>query len=400
MPSLGKTMTGLALSAALGIASIQGAAADKLKIGFIYPSPIGDVGWAKELDNGRAAIEEALGDKVETVVVENVPEGPDAARIMNQMVSTGAGMMMIGSFGYMNDGLKLAQQKPDVTFIHASGYKTLDNFGNFQTRNYESAYVAGMAAGFATKSNTLGIVAAYSIPEVVGIINTFTLGAQRTNPDVTVKVVWLNSWFNPSKAQESARSLIAQEAELQGWRPTITEPNMPRPADGYPQDVAEHMRLMADIMVLAFQTDTTRVCSLKLNNDHSSLRFPHLGVDYMIHHLLSHADTPDWLKVNQFFVEQIAYIATKLDAIQEGERTALDNTMLLFCSSMLTGSHDATQLPIILVGRGGETLETGRVLDYREKENRKMCSLYLSLLDKFEIRLPSFGDSNERLAEV
>jgi len=175
---------------------------------------------------------------------------------------------------------------------------------------------------------------------------------------------------------------------------------MDRPADGYPQDVSEHMRLMSDIMVLAFQTDTTRVCSLKLNNDHSSLRFPHLGVDYMIHHLLSHADTQDWLKVNQYFVEQLAYIATKLDAIQEGERTALDNTTLLFCSSMLTGSHDATQLPVVLVGRGGGTIETGRVLDYREKENRKLCSLFLSLLDKFEIRLPSFGDSNERLAEV
>ena len=215
MPTLVKQALGLALSLTVCVAAAQTALAeDKLKIGFVYPSPVGDVGWAKELDNGRAAIEEAFGDKVETVVVENVPEGPDAARIMNQMASTGAGMVMLGSFGYMNDGLKLAQQKPDVTFIHASGYKTADNFGNFQTRNYESAYIAGMAAGFATESKTLGIVAAYSIPEVVGIINTFTLGAQRTNPDITVKVVWLNSWFNPSKAQESARSLIAQEADV------------------------------------------------------------------------------------------------------------------------------------------------------------------------------------------
>ncbi|MGI9416452.1 MAG: BMP family ABC transporter substrate-binding protein [Geminicoccaceae bacterium] len=214
MPKLANVLGGLTLSLLVGVGTSDVAAADKLKIGFIYPSPIGDVGWAKELDNGRAAIEEALGDKVETVVVENVPEGPDAARIMNQIVSTGAGMVMLGSFGYMNDGLKLAQQKSDVTFIHASGYKTLDNFGNFQTRNYESSYIAGMAAGYVTESDTLGIVAAYSIPEVVGIINTFALGAQRTNPDVTVKVVWLNSWFNPSKAQESARSLIAQQADV------------------------------------------------------------------------------------------------------------------------------------------------------------------------------------------
>ena len=128
MPSLGNTMTRLALSAALAISSFQGVAAETLKMGFIYPSPVGDVGWAKELDKGREAVEAAFGDKVETVVVENVPEGPDAARIMNQMVSTGAGMMMIGSFGYMNDGLKLAQQKPEVTFIHASGYKTSRQF--------------------------------------------------------------------------------------------------------------------------------------------------------------------------------------------------------------------------------------------------------------------------------
>jgi hypothetical protein len=210
----------------------------------------------------------------------------------------------------------------------------------------------------------------------------------------------LDEYLQSVREVERRLDRAGQRGEIQGWRPTLTEPNIPRPADGYPQDVAEHMRLMADIMVLAFQTDTTRVCSLKLNNDHSSLRFPHLGVDYMIHHLLSHSDTPDWLKVNQFFVEQLAYIATKLDAIQEGERTALDNTMLLLCSSMLTGSHDATQLPVVLLGRGGGALETGRVLDYREKENRKMCSLYLSLLDKFEIRLSSFGDSSERLAEV
>src|SRR5690606_32807403 len=142
------------------------------------------------------------------------------------------------------------------------------------------------------------------------------------------------------------------------------------------------------------------VATLKLNNDHSSLRFPHLNVDYMIHHLLSHSDTADWLKVNQFFLEQVAYIARKLDAIQEGERTALDNTMLLFCSSMLTGNHDATNLPVVVLGSGGGQIQTGRVLDYRERPNRKMCSLYLSMLDKCGVHLERFGDSNERLAEI
>lgn len=189
-------------------------AADKLKIGYIYPSPVGDVGWAYQLDEGRKAIEEKFGDKVESIVVENVAEGPDVPRILGQMASQGANMIMLGSFGYMNDGLKLAKQRPDMTFIHASGYKTAKNFGNFQTRNYEGAYLAGMAAGYVTKSNTLGAVAAYAIPEVIGILNAFTLGAQETNPDITVKVVWLNSWFDPSKAQESARSLVAQKSDV------------------------------------------------------------------------------------------------------------------------------------------------------------------------------------------
>jgi hypothetical protein len=191
-----------------------------------------------------------------------------------------------------------------------------------------------------------------------------------------------------------------KRGELQGWRPTLDKPNMARPADGIPQDIAEHMRLMCDIIVLAFQTDTTRITTLKLNNDHSSLRFPNLGVDYMIHHLLSHSDTEDWLKVNQFFVEQMAYIAHRLDGIQEGERTALDQSMILLCSSMMTGSHDASQLPVVMVGKGGGQIPTGRVLDYRGKPERQMCRLYLSMMNKMGVALPSFGDATQPLEEV
>jgi hypothetical protein len=191
-----------------------------------------------------------------------------------------------------------------------------------------------------------------------------------------------------------------RERRLQGWRPTLDKPDLPRPADGIPQDIDEHMRLMCDILVLAFRTDTTRVCTLKLNNDHSSLRFPHLGVDYMIHHLLSHSDTADWLKVNQFFASQLAYIAQKLDGVQEGERTLLDNSMLLFLSSMMTGNHNNDQLPVVMLGRGGGRIQTGRILDYLGKPNRKMCSLYLSMMDKMGVRLDRFGDSVERLAEI
>jgi hypothetical protein len=191
-----------------------------------------------------------------------------------------------------------------------------------------------------------------------------------------------------------------KRGSLEGWRPTLAKPNIHRPADGIPQNIADHMRLMCDLLVLAFQTDATRVCTLKLNNDHSSLRFPHLNVDYMIHHLLSHSDTADWLKVNQFFLQQVGYVARKMDSIREGERTLLDNSMLLYCSSMLTGGHDATKLPVILLGGAGGQLQGGRVLDYLDKPNRKMCSLYLSMLDKCGIHLNKFGDSTERLAEI
>src|SRR6185369_15258631 len=188
----------------------------------------------------------------------------------------------------------------------------------------------------------------------------------------------LDEYLESVRDVEQRIEKAGQKGELQGWRPTLETPNIPRPADGIPQNIAEHMRLMCDILVLGFQTDTTRIVTLKLNNDHSSLRFPNLGVDYMIHHLLSHSDTDDWLKVNQFFLQQVAYIASKLEAIQEGERTALDNAMVLYCSSMLTGSHDATKLPVVLLGGAGGRLQGGRVLDHRNDPNRKMCSLFLS----------------------
>jgi hypothetical protein len=210
----------------------------------------------------------------------------------------------------------------------------------------------------------------------------------------------LDEYLSSVREVEQRIDQAGRSGRLQGWRPTLAEPDMPRPADGIPQDIDQHMRLMCDVLVLAFRTDTTRVCTLKLNNDHSSLRFPHLKVDYMIHHLLSHTDGADWLKVNQFFTQQVAYLAGKLDAVREGDRTLLDNSMVLYLSSMMTGGHDNRQLPVALAGRGGGTIRTGRVLDYLSKPNRKMCSLYLSLMDRMGVRLDSFGDSKERLAEV
>lgn len=217
----------------------------------------------------------------------------------------------------------------------------------------------------------------------------------------------LDEYLSSVREVETQINRAGQAGRLQGWRPTLERPNMPRPADGMPQDIDQHMRLMCDILVLAFQTDTTRVCTLKLNNDHSSLRFPNLPserpnqrIDYMIHHLLSHSNGADWLRVNQFFVEQLAYIADRLNRIQEGSRTLLDNSMILYCSSMMTGNHDNNQLPVVMLGGGGGQIRTGRVLDYLNRPNRKMCSLYLSLMDKAGVRLERFGDSNQRLEEV
>ena len=210
----------------------------------------------------------------------------------------------------------------------------------------------------------------------------------------------LDEYLNSVREVEKRLENAGRRGELQGWRPTLSKPGIPRPKDGYPQDIVEHMRLMSDILVLAFQTDTTRVCTLKLNNDHGTLRFPHLGVDYMIHHLLSHNDTDDWLKVNQFFLEQMAYIARRMDAIQEGERTLLDNSMLMLCSSMITGHHDANQLPVVMLGGGGGRIKGGRNLDYLGKPDRQMCRLYLTMMDKMGVHLDKFGDASEPLLEI
>jgi hypothetical protein len=219
----------------------------------------------------------------------------------------------------------------------------------------------------------------------------------------------LDEYLDSVRDVESRIEGAGQRGELQGWRPPLAAPDRPRPPDGIPQDIAEHMRLMCDILVLAFQTDTSRVVTLKLNNDHSALRFPNLtrvdnptqGIDYMIHHLLSHSDGEDWLKVNQFFVEQMAYLARRLRETQEGEGSVLDNTVIMLCSSMMAGArHDNDQLPVALLGGGGGRLAGGQVLDYSASEQRQMCRLFLSLMDVMGVQRDSFGDANAPLTEI
>jgi simple sugar transport system substrate-binding protein len=200
--------------AALAALSTGAAQAEPVTVGFVYPAPVADVGWAKQLDLGQEAVAKAFGDKVTTRVVDNVPEGPDAARVMNQLVTDGAKFVMLGSFGYMNDGMRLARQHPDVSFLHASGFKQTENFGTFTARNYEGFYLGGLAAGMVTKSDIIGIVGAFAIPEVVAEVNAVALAVREVNPDAEFKIIWLNTWFDPAKEQEAARALISQGADV------------------------------------------------------------------------------------------------------------------------------------------------------------------------------------------
>lgn len=202
------------LAGACALAITGAAHADPFKVGLITPSPIADVGWAKQLDLGREAMAKECGENVEAKVVDNVSEGPDAARVMNQLMTDGAEFIVLGSFGYMNDGLRAARRHPNVDFIHASGFKQTENFGTFTARNYEGFYLGGLAAGMVTKSDTIGMVAAFAVPEVVAEANAITLAIHEVNPQAEVKIVWLNSWFDPPKAQEAARALVSQGADV------------------------------------------------------------------------------------------------------------------------------------------------------------------------------------------
>ncbi len=199
------------------------------------------------------------------------------------------------------------------------------------------------------------------------------------------------------------------DERLEGWKPTLAEPNMPRPKEDLPQDVPEHMRLMLDLIVLAFQMDKTRIVTCMLNNDLSQMNFGFLdGVQGSLHLDLTHngrdpALEAMYLKTNQFHVRQFAYLVERLKAIDEGETSLLDNSLLMFCSNLFDGDkHSADKMPIVLAGRGGGTLETGRVLNYRDRDNddRRACSLYLSLMDRMGVQLPRFGDTDRRLADL
>ena len=205
--------TAIAGTAALGVSRLAFAQAP-MKVGFVYVSPIGEAGWTHQHDIGRREMEKALAGKVTTSYVEKVAEGADAERVIREMASSGHRLVFATSFGYMNYAERVAKQFPKVTFMHATGYKTAPNMGNYNARFYEARYLTGVIAGKMTKSNVLGYVAAFPIPEVLQGINAFTRGARSVNPKAEVRVIWVNSWYDPGKEREAANTLIAQKADV------------------------------------------------------------------------------------------------------------------------------------------------------------------------------------------
>ncbi|NLR73614.1 BMP family ABC transporter substrate-binding protein [Leeia aquatica] len=200
------------LTAALVVSGVIGVAhaAEPFKVGFVYVGPVGDAGWTYAHDQGRQAVEKMFPGKVKTTFVESVPEGADAERVIRKLAQDGNKVIFTTSFGYMNPTLKVAKQFPNTVFLHATGFKSDKNVGTYDVRTYEGAYLAGYVAGLTSKTSKLGVVASVPIPEVVRNIDAFTLGARANNPKATVKVIWINSWYDPAKERQAAETLIAQ----------------------------------------------------------------------------------------------------------------------------------------------------------------------------------------------
>jgi simple sugar transport system substrate-binding protein len=191
-------------------ATTPAASAAPLKVGFVYVSPIGSAGWTYQHDQGRLIMERNLGAAVKTTVVENVAEGADSERVMRDLAATGHKLIFATSFGYLDPALKVAAEFPDVKFEHMGGYKTAPNLNIYNARFYEGRYLAGYLAGRMSKTGSAGYVAGFPIPEVIQGINAYTLGMRAANPQAVVKVVWLNTWFDPAREREAAQSLLNQ----------------------------------------------------------------------------------------------------------------------------------------------------------------------------------------------
>lgn len=209
-----KSMISLASAVAVAGSLFAGMASAEDKVGFVYVGPVGDHGWTYRHDIGRQAVQKALGDKVKTTFVESVKEGPDSERVIRQMAADGHKVIFTTSFGFMNPTLKVAKQFPNVKFEHATGYKQSENVSTYSGRFYEGRYVVGKIAGKMTKSNIIGYVGSFPIPEVVRGINATALAAKSVNPDIQIKVAWVNTWYDPGKEGDAAKALIDQGADI------------------------------------------------------------------------------------------------------------------------------------------------------------------------------------------
>jgi len=204
-----KTLSTVAFATCLTAAGVASA---ETKVGFVYVGPIGDHGWSFQHNQSRLALEKELD--VKTSYVESVPEGADAERVIRQMAADGNNVIFTTSFGYMNPTNKVAKRFPKVKFEHATGYKRGGNVSTYSARFYEGRAVLGAIAGKMTKTNTIGYIASFPIPEVIRGINSMTLAARKVNPDIKVKVVWVNTWFDPGKEGDAAKALIDQGADV------------------------------------------------------------------------------------------------------------------------------------------------------------------------------------------
>src|ERR1700760_2931389 len=198
----------------LATSMVGASAADKLKVGFIYLGPVGDFGWTYQHDLARQALVKELGDKIETTYLENVSEGPDAERSIEQLVRAGNKLIFTTSFGYMDPTLKVAKKYPDVHFEPATGFKRDKNMGTYNGRFYEGRYIQGVIAGKMAKAGVLGYIGSFPIPEVIMGMNATILGAQTVNPNIKVKIIWANTWFDPGKEADAAKALLDQGADV------------------------------------------------------------------------------------------------------------------------------------------------------------------------------------------
>ncbi|WP_314094908.1 BMP family ABC transporter substrate-binding protein [Shinella sp. M31] len=209
-----KIIIALATSAAMLGFATAASAQDKTKICFIYVGSKTDGGYSEGHDRGRQELEKAMGDKIETAFLENVPEGPDAERAVERMARSGCALVFTTSFGFMDATIKVAQKFPDVKFEHATGFKSAENVGTYNARFYEGRYIQGVIAAKMSKKGVAGYIASFPIPEVVMGINAFMLGAQSVNPDFKVKIVWANTWADPGKEADAAKALADQGVDI------------------------------------------------------------------------------------------------------------------------------------------------------------------------------------------